>query len=106
MSIESSIEQRIREAIARGEFDNLPGKGKPLDLDAYFNTPEELRMAFAMLKSNEFVPEEVEMLKEIKQLRADVAAASDETEKAALIKKLNERTLALTIALEKYRRKR
>jgi hypothetical protein len=105
MSIESSIEQRIREAIERGEFDNLPGKGKPLDLEAYFNTPEDLRMAFAMLKSNEFVPEEVEMLKEIKQLRADVAAATDETERAALIKKLNERTLALTIALEKYRPK-
>ncbi|MEP6787258.1 MAG: DUF1992 domain-containing protein [Acidobacteriota bacterium] len=35
MSIESSIEQKIREAIARGDFDNLEGKGKPLDLDAY-----------------------------------------------------------------------
>ena len=92
--------------MARGEFDNLPGKRKPLDLEAYFNTPEELRMAFAMLKSNEFVPEEVEMLKEIKQIRADVAAAADETEKAALTKKLNEKTLALTIALEKYKRKR
>ena len=44
MSIESAIEQKIREAIARGEFDNLSGSGKPLDLDAYFNTPEDLRM--------------------------------------------------------------
>lgn len=56
MSIESSIENMIKEAIARGEFDNLSGSGKPLDLDAYFNTPEDLRMAFSMLKSNDFVP--------------------------------------------------
>jgi hypothetical protein len=55
MSIESAIEQKIREAMARGEFDNLPGKGKPLDLEAYFNTPEDLRMAYSILKSNDFV---------------------------------------------------
>ena len=69
MSIESSIEARIRDAISRGEFDNLPGKGKRLDLDAYFATPEDMRMAFEMPKSNEFVPEEVEMLKEIARLK-------------------------------------
>ena len=56
MSIESAIEQKIREAMARGEFDNLAGSGKPLDLDAYFNTPEDLRMAFSMLKSNDLYP--------------------------------------------------
>ena len=59
MSIESAIEQKIKEAMGRGEFDNLSGKGKPLNLDAYFNTPEDLRMAFSILKSNDFVPEEV-----------------------------------------------
>ena len=56
MSIESAIEQKIKEAMDRGEFDNLPGSGMPIDLDAYFNTPEDLRMAYSMLKSNEFVP--------------------------------------------------
>lgn len=70
MSIESSIEQQIRAAIERGDFDNLAGKGRPLDLDAYFNTPEDMRMAFAMLKSNDFVPEEVEILKEIAECAA------------------------------------
>jgi len=33
---QTNVDEQIREAIARGEFDNLPGKGKPLDLDAYF----------------------------------------------------------------------
>jgi hypothetical protein len=32
--LESMVERRIREAIERGEFDNLPGAGKPIaDLD-------------------------------------------------------------------------
>ena len=75
MSIESAIEQKIKDAIAHGEFDNLTGSGKPLDLDAYFNTPEDLRMAFAMLRSNNFVPEEVEMLKEIASLKEQIKDA-------------------------------
>ena len=52
MSIESAIEQIIKEGMARGEFDNLKGKGKPLNLDDYFNTPEDVRMGFSILKSN------------------------------------------------------
>ena len=28
---ESAVEQQIRAGIARGEFDGLPGKGKPID---------------------------------------------------------------------------
>jgi len=32
MSLENVIEKQIREAIERGEFDDLEGKGKPLDL--------------------------------------------------------------------------
>jgi hypothetical protein len=106
MSIESSIEQRIREAMARGEFDDLKGKGKPLDLNAYFATPEELRMAYSILKSNDFVPEEVEMLREIADLKEALKAATDPDEQTRLTRKLNERNLAYTIAIEKYRRKR
>jgi len=38
MSFHKNADEKINGAIARGEFDNLPGKGKPLDLDAYFTT--------------------------------------------------------------------
>lgn len=105
MSIESAIEQKIKEAMARGEFDNLAGKGKPLDLEAYFNTPEDLRMAFSILKSNDFVPEEVEIFKEIAELNQKLKASSDETEVTILTKKLNERKLTLSLLLDKRRRK-
>jgi hypothetical protein len=85
MSIEDVIEKQIREAIERGEFDGLSGAGKPLDLDAYFNTPEDLRMAFSILRSNHFVPAEVETMNEIAALRERLAAAqdADESEKLA-----------------------
>lgn len=70
--------------MARGEFDNLKGRGKPLDLNAYFNTPEDLRMAFAMLKSNDFVPEEVEMLNEIAKLKRKSLYVRTKTKRRAL----------------------
>ena len=106
MSLESSIEETIRKAMERGEFDNLKGEGKPLDLTPYFETREDLRMAYSMLKSNEFVPAEVELIKEVAELKEKIAASISEDEKAALTRKLNDRSLALAVAMEKYKRKR
>jgi len=107
MSIESAIEQKIKEAMARGEFDNLSGAGKPLDLEAYFNTPEDLRMAFAMLKSNDFVPQEVEIFKEIAELEEKMkACGDDEGEGARLAARRDDRRLKLMLLLDARRRKR
>ena len=58
-------ELKIREAMAEGAFDNLPNAGQPLDLEDYFATPEDLRMAHSILKSAKCSPAEVELLKEI-----------------------------------------
>lgn len=101
-----SIEEQIRRAIEAGDFDNLEGKGKPIDLSAYFAAPEDVRVGQAMLKSNNFVPEEVERLKEIGELREKLAASTDEDEKKALIKTLYEKNLALSLILERNKRKR
>ena len=105
MSIESAIEQKIKEAMARGDFDNLAGSGKPLDLEAYFNTPEDLRMAYSMLKSNDFVPEEVEIFKQIAELKEKLSTVEDDSEKGELRKRLDERTLVLSLLLDKRRRR-
>ena len=105
MSIESAIEQKIKEAIARGEFDNLPGSGKPIDLEAYFNTPEDLRMAYSMLKSNDFVPAEVETLKEIAELNERIKSSTDDAEINDLTLRLNERKLAVRLLLDSRRKK-
>src|SRR3954454_17855372 len=103
MASDLNVEQLIRAAVERGEFDNLKGKGKPLDLNAYFSTPEDLRMGFSILKSNEFVPEEVEMFKEIAELKEQLTATADETLRPELSQLLHKKQLALTIALEKYK---
>jgi len=50
-------EQRIREAMERGEFENLPSRGRPLDLDEDANVPEELRMAYKLLKNGGYLGE-------------------------------------------------
>ena len=50
-------EQRIREAMERGEFDDLPMKGQPLRLDEDANVPDELRMAYKLLKNGGYLDE-------------------------------------------------
>jgi hypothetical protein len=61
-------EQKIQEAIERGEFDNLPGSGKPLELDDDPLVPEDLRVAYRVLKNAGFLPPEVELRREIESI--------------------------------------
>jgi DnaJ family protein C protein 28 len=68
---ESAIERQIREAMERGEFDHLPGAGKPLNLDENPYTPEDWRLAFKVLKDAGVAPAWIEQSKEIRaELRA------------------------------------
>lgn len=101
MSIEKFIDDQISKAIDAGEFDNLPGKGKPVDLRAYFETPEDLRMAYSILKSNDFAPQEVEVLKEIDALRKRLESCSDEEERKRLRKEISDKKLAFDLLIEK-----
>lgn len=91
MSLTKHIDKLIAEAIERGEFENLKGEGKPIDLDAYFATAEDVRVGQAVLKSNEFVPEEVDRLREIGDLRVKLSECADEGERSKLQKLLRER---------------
>jgi hypothetical protein len=106
MSIEKHIDKLIGDAIQRGEFKNLRGEGKPLDLDAYFATPEDVRLGYSVLKSNDFVPEEVDRLKEIGELKEKLAVCSDKAEMVRLKKTLSEKELALSLILERNKRQR
>ena len=105
MSFGRNVEEVIREAMDRGEFDDLKGKGTRINLDAYFATPEDIRLAYSVLKSNDYVPEEVAMMNEVAELREKVAAATDENDPVELRRRLNERELALRIAIERNKRK-
>lgn len=97
-------ETKIREAMADGSFDNLPGSGEPLDLEAYFATPEHLRMAHSVLKSAGCLPEEVERLNDVAAIEREIAAAPDEATRAALRPTLADARLRLNLALERGRK--
>ena len=101
MSFGKFIDEQIRKAIDAGEFDNLEGAGKPVSLDDYFNTPEDVRVGYSVLKSSKFIPEEVERLKEIGELRERVKTCADDAEKKRLTKILSGRQLAFDMLMER-----
>jgi Domain of unknown function (DUF1992) len=86
--IEHIAEQRIREALARGEFDNLAGTGKPLDIEDDADVPAELRVAYRILKNSGFVPPEVELRRDIANAEQLLAEALTATDRAAANRRL------------------
>jgi hypothetical protein len=105
MSCHRNADEKIKEAIAKGEFDNLPGKGKPLDLDAYFAMPEHLRMGYSILKSADIIPEEMELLKQIEGLKKSLDSCTREIDKRAIQKQLSEKITDFNMRMERHRKK-
>ena len=64
-NLESAIDKQIREAMERGDFDNLRGAGKPLNLARDPNVPEDWELAFNMLKNAGFAPDWIETRKQV-----------------------------------------
>ncbi len=83
------VEERISEAASRGVFDDLPGRGKPLELEDESNVAEELRLAYKVLKNAGFVPPEIELKREIFQTEELLAGIEDATERYRAVKRLN-----------------
>ncbi|MDX1811673.1 MAG: DnaJ family domain-containing protein, partial [Gammaproteobacteria bacterium] len=79
--IDRLVEERIRKAQENGEFDNLPGAGKPLKLDDDSMVPKELRAGYRILKNAGYVPQEVQLRKEIHSVEQLIALSADENEK-------------------------
>lgn len=101
-----SIDEIIRDAMERGEFDNLPKSGKPLNLDDYFDTPEDVRLAYSVLKNANFLPEEAVLLKEINELEEQLRQAEDPEKRKNLQKEIEFRRLKYNLLVERVRRPR
>lgn len=99
-----AAERIIQEAMARGEFDDLPGRGRPVDLTAYFDTPEEVRLAYSVLKNAHMLPEEAELLKEIAALKEKREAMAEESERRAIQKAIENRLLKFNLLMERRKR--
>ncbi len=106
MSFEKAVEAIIREAMQRGEFDDLPGKGKPLDLTDYFNTPEEVRAAHSILKNAGMVPREVELLKEIAELKQVESALREEKKRFEIRKEIGKKQIEFNLMMERNHKKK
>jgi len=96
----------IKEAMERGEFDNLPGQGKPIDLTEYFETPEEVRLAHSMLKNAGITSREVDLLKEIAELKQLHAAVLDEKKKQEIEQKIQQKQVEFSLMMEQQKRQR
>lgn len=71
-------EARLAEAIARGDFADLPGFGKPLDLEDLSGVAPELRAGYLLLKGAGVLPEEMQVRKELLSLNDLLAACEDD----------------------------
>jgi hypothetical protein len=83
------VEQRIQAAQKNGEFENLSGSGQPLDFGDESHVPDDLRMAYKMLKNADCLPPELELKKEIRTTEDLLCGMQDSQEKYKAIKKLN-----------------
>jgi hypothetical protein len=82
-------EQRIREAIERGEFDRLPGAGQPLDLADDPLVPEDLRVAYRILKNAGYAPPQVHTLRQIGDLERWLESAPEGEQRRKALTRLS-----------------
>jgi hypothetical protein len=91
------VEERIREAQKEGAFDNLPGKGKPIVLEDMSMVPEDLRVAYHLLKNAHVLPPEAELQKEIHTLQDLIKYIEDDDERRALAKQIEWKVIRLDL---------
>ncbi len=105
MSFDKLVEKIIQEGIQNGEFDDLEGTGCRVDLDTYFSVPDDLRAGYSVLKNARIVPPEMELLKEVNELKARLDACEDAPMRTVLNQKLNDATLKYNLLIESFRRR-
>lgn len=102
MSIFARIaEAKIQEGIERGDFDGLPGRGRPLRFDDMSGIPPHMRLGYKILRNAGVAPPEVELRREVYRLDREMAATSDPGKLEALRRRKRDSDLSLAIMLER-----
>ncbi|MEZ4526886.1 MAG: DUF1992 domain-containing protein [Desulfobacterales bacterium] len=86
---EKIVEERIRAAQMKGEFDNLPGSGQPMVFAEDGHISEDIRLAYKILKNADCLPPEIELKKEIVRTEELISGMENTAEKYRAMKKLN-----------------
>lgn len=102
-AFEIIAENKIREAIENGEFDQLSLCGKPLDLDDGQFVPLHLRLSQKILKNAGFLPPVLQLKKEILQLSERLAETTDETARESIKRRLFEKTLRHDVLMDQQK---
>ncbi|KFN02115.1 DUF1992 domain-containing protein [Bacillus clarus] len=97
----SIAEEKVRQAIRNGDLDNIPGKGKPLQLEDLSMVPPDLRMSYKILKNAGMIPAEMELQKDILKIEDLIACCYDEVERIKLREELTAKTLRFEQLMEK-----
>ncbi|MYL21312.1 DUF1992 domain-containing protein [Halobacillus litoralis] len=95
------VEEKIKQALKEGDFDHLPGRGKPLPKDEFAHLPEEVRNSYRILKNANMLPEEMVLKKEISELEDILAEVKDPQLSAHYKKRITEKQLRFDILMEK-----
>ncbi|MGH7493746.1 MAG: DnaJ family domain-containing protein [bacterium] len=98
-------EIRIKEALENGELEHLSGRGKPLVLEDFSEVPEHLRVSFKILKNAGMLPVEMEVRKELVQLRVQLANCQDAETQKRLQASINAAELKYHLLMEKHSRR-
>jgi len=91
------VEQRIKEAQQKGEFDDLPGCGRPLVMEDDSRIPEDLRLAYKILKNAGCIPPELELKREIKSMEDMLEGMPEDREKYRQMKRINYKIMKLNM---------
>jgi hypothetical protein len=94
-------EERIRKAMEEGEFNNLPGAGKPLSFEDETWVPEDLRLAYRILKNAGCIPPELELKNEIITLRDLLETIDDDKERLKRLRQLNFKIMKFNMMRER-----
>jgi len=78
-------------------FDNLPGKGEPLKLDDDSKIAPHLRASYRILKNAGILPPELQLRREISDLRQLLNEVESETDARVLVREINEKILAINV---------
>jgi len=94
-------EERIRQAIKEGDFDKLPGEGKPLNLEDLSHIPEELRQAYRILKNANMITDEQELKRDMATIEELISICTDANEEQRLTEMLTEKRLRFEQLVDK-----
>lgn len=102
---ETAVDRAIRKAMEDGEFKDLPGEGKPLEWHDDPNTPDEMKLAYKILRENDLAPDWIVQGRELEarqeqllaQLQQAIAGHTDVTSLAKEIERFNRQVVSYNL---------